>query len=99
MSKSFQEEEWEARSWWFTPVIIATQEAEIRRIEVRSQPSLRDPILKRAGGVAQGEGPEFKPHYHTHTKKRGVGGRLMEGNEPNWGTLYFIWKCHNKTPV
>jgi hypothetical protein len=31
--------------------------------------SLRDPIskkpnTKRAGGVAQGEGPEFKPQYH-----------------------------------
>jgi hypothetical protein len=30
---------------------------------------LRDPISKnpsqkRAGGVAQGEGPEFKPQYH-----------------------------------
>jgi hypothetical protein len=44
-------------------VILATQEAEIRRIAVRSQPwanSLQDPILKkmhhkpkRAGGVAQ----------------------------------------------
>jgi hypothetical protein len=22
-----------------------------------------------AGGVAQGVGPEFKPQYHTHTKK------------------------------
>jgi hypothetical protein len=27
-----------ARHWWLTPVILATQEAEIRRIEVRSQP-------------------------------------------------------------
>jgi hypothetical protein len=56
------------------PVILATQEAEIRRIEVRSQRRqivLRDPISKnpspkkknnRAGGVAQGEGPEFKFH-------------------------------------
>jgi hypothetical protein len=26
-------------------------------------------ITKRAGGVAQGEGPEFKPQYHTHTQK------------------------------
>jgi hypothetical protein len=26
---------------------------------------------KRAGGMAQGEGPEFKPQYtHTHTKYR-----------------------------
>jgi hypothetical protein len=24
--------------WWFMPVILATQEAEIRRIAVRSQP-------------------------------------------------------------
>jgi hypothetical protein len=24
--------------WWLTPVILATQEAEIRRITVRSQP-------------------------------------------------------------
>jgi hypothetical protein len=27
-----------ARYWWLTPVILATQEAEIRRIMVRSQP-------------------------------------------------------------
>jgi hypothetical protein len=26
--------------WWLTPVILATQEAEIRRITVRSQPRL-----------------------------------------------------------
>jgi hypothetical protein len=28
--------------WWLTPVILATQEAEIRRIEVRSQPGKID---------------------------------------------------------
>jgi hypothetical protein len=27
-----------AGHWWLTPVILATQEAEIRRISVRSQP-------------------------------------------------------------
>jgi hypothetical protein len=35
--------------WWFMPVILATQEAQIRRIEVRSQPqtnSLR-PYLEK----------------------------------------------------
>jgi hypothetical protein len=53
------------------PVILATQEAEIQRIEVQSQPG---PIVpetlsqntlhkNRAGGVARGEGPEFKPQY------------------------------------
>jgi hypothetical protein len=56
---------------WFLPVIPATQEAAIRRITVRSQPeqiipktlSWKKPITKkkRAGRVAQGEGPEFKP--------------------------------------
>jgi hypothetical protein len=52
------------------PVILATQEAEIRRVTVLSQPeanSLQDPISKNpvtknwAGGVAQGESPELKP--------------------------------------
>jgi hypothetical protein len=53
------------------PVILATQEAEIRRIMVQSQPgqivhetlSRKNPSQKRAGGVAQGVGPEFKPQY------------------------------------
>jgi hypothetical protein len=53
------------------PVILATQEAEIRRIAVRSQPrkivhkalSRKTCHKNRTGGVAQGEGPEFKPQY------------------------------------
>jgi hypothetical protein len=57
------------RCWWFTFVILATQEAKIRRITVRSQSrqiareflSLKNLSQKRAGGVAQGVGPEFKP--------------------------------------
>jgi hypothetical protein len=38
--------------------------------------SLQDPISKkyppqkRAGGVAQGEGPEFKPHYQTQKRRK-----------------------------
>jgi hypothetical protein len=38
-------------SWWLTSVILATQEAEIRRIAVRNQPGqivLRDHILKKS---------------------------------------------------
>jgi hypothetical protein len=57
-----------------TPIILATQEAEIRRILVQNQPrqivhetlSQKNPSQKRAGGVAQGIGPEFKPS----TKKK-----------------------------
>jgi hypothetical protein len=53
------------------PVILATLEAEIRRIEVWSQPrqiacktlSPKHPphTQKKAGGVAQGVSPEFRP--------------------------------------
>jgi hypothetical protein len=32
-------------------------------------PISKIPITKRAGGVAQGEGPEFKPQYHKKKKK------------------------------
>jgi hypothetical protein len=47
---------------------LATQEAEIRKIMVQSQLrqivhetlSQENPSYKRAGGVAQGVGPEFK---------------------------------------
>jgi hypothetical protein len=57
--------------WWLTPVILAIQEAEIRRVTVRSQPrqtvhenlSQGNPSQKRAGGMLQGVGPEFKPQY------------------------------------
>jgi hypothetical protein len=60
-----------------TPVILATQEAEIRWIAVQSQPGqIVQKILSRktlhknrAGEVAQGESPEFKPQYHKKRKK------------------------------
>jgi hypothetical protein len=56
------------------PIILATQEAEIRRITVQNQP--RQQIVfethlekKRAGGTAQGVDPECKPQYHKKKKK------------------------------
>jgi hypothetical protein len=59
------------------PVILATQEGEIRKIAVQSQPgqivhetlSQKNLHKNRAGGVAQGEGLEFKPQYHKKNKK------------------------------
>jgi hypothetical protein len=60
------------------PVILATQEAEIRRIMVQSQHGLivqenlsrKNPSQKRAGGVTQGIGPEFKPQYYKKKKNK-----------------------------
>jgi hypothetical protein len=61
---------------WLTPVILAIQEAEIRRIEIQSQPGqiVRETLSQktlqknRAGGVPQDEGPEFKPQYQNPPK-------------------------------
>jgi hypothetical protein len=58
-----------------------TQEAEIRRIEVQSQPgeivhktlSPKHPSQKRAGGVAQGVDPKFKLQYCQKKKKDSKG--------------------------
>jgi hypothetical protein len=56
------------------PIILDTQEAEIRRITAHTN-SLQDPIWKnpsqkRAGRVAQGVGPEFKPQSTNKTKQK-----------------------------
>jgi hypothetical protein len=61
------------RHRWLTLIILPTQEAEIRRIVVQSQPrqivhetlSQKNPLQKRAG-----VGPEFKPLYHKRKKDK-----------------------------
>jgi hypothetical protein len=59
-----------AGRWWLTPVILATQETEIGTVPwsqpgqiVRETLSQKTLHKNRAGRVAQGEGPEFKPQY------------------------------------
>jgi hypothetical protein len=60
------------------PVILTTQEAAIRRITVQSQHrqivcetlSQKNPSQKKAVGVDQGVGPEFKPQYCQKNKTK-----------------------------
>jgi hypothetical protein len=59
-------------------VILAIQEAEIRRITVRSQarqtvprdPTLKKTFTKKGWWSDSSVGPEFKPQYHTQKRKR-----------------------------
>jgi hypothetical protein len=52
---------------------LTTQEAEIRRTVVLNQPrQIVCKTKKRAGGMAQEVGPEFKPQYHKRGREREV---------------------------
>jgi hypothetical protein len=66
------------------PVILGTEEKEIRKIAVQRQPEQivlepylkKNPSQKRDGRVTQGVGPEFKPQYLQKKKKRKEKGGL-----------------------
>jgi hypothetical protein len=67
-------------------VILAIQEAEIRRVAVQSQygetvcESLsKNPSQNRAGGVAQGVGPEFRPQYCQKINKNNNQSKMNQG--------------------
>jgi hypothetical protein len=55
---------------WLMPVILATQEdCGWKPAWANSQDLISKSLHKNnSGGVAQGEGPEFKPQYHTQKK-------------------------------
>jgi hypothetical protein len=65
-----------ARLWWLTPVILATQGADIRRIEVGSQPRqiVHKPVLKNSitkkSWWSGSSRPKFKPWHWRGKKKR-----------------------------
>jgi predicted P-loop ATPase len=69
------------------PKILATQEAEIRRIMVQSQPrqivhktlSRKNPSQRRAGGVAESVDPAFKPSTTKKQKKKKRKRKPQEG--------------------
>jgi hypothetical protein len=75
------------RHQWLTPVILAAQEAEIRRITVQRQPwqivhetlSQKDPTQKKTGGVAQGVGPENPVPKKKKKKKKKKNKRIKRG--------------------
>jgi hypothetical protein len=59
---------------WLTPIILATQEAGIKRILVQPGQivhktlSWKYPTHTKKRRWAQGVGPKFKSQYHTHTQ-------------------------------
>jgi hypothetical protein len=79
------------RRRWLTPVILATQEAEIRKEDSGSKPAKANssarPYLEktlhknRAGGVAQAVGPEFNPstvkQNKTEQNKKNMRGAIL----------------------
>jgi hypothetical protein len=64
--------------WCLTHVILATQEAEIRRIRFEASPGKqfmrcyleKTQHKKRADGVAGGVGLKFKPQHHKKQKQK-----------------------------
>jgi hypothetical protein len=62
---------------WLTPVILTTQEVEIRDSQFKASPGRgsqdsiwKNPSQKRADGVAQGVVSEFKPQYWGEKRKK-----------------------------
>jgi hypothetical protein len=74
------EEKMLSQHWWLIPVILATQNAEIRRIMVQSQPGQVVPgdLISKESITKIGlvkwlkvcVGPEFQPQYRKTTKKK-----------------------------
>jgi hypothetical protein len=60
------------------PSYSGGRDQEGRSLKPAQANSLRDPIsktpiTKRAGGVVQGVGPEFKPQYHKKKERKSSG--------------------------
>jgi hypothetical protein len=51
---------------------------------------LKSPTQKKASGVVQGAGPEFKPQYHKKKKKKKKE-RKKETQTPKWWRGEYRW--------
>jgi hypothetical protein len=76
---------------WLTPVILATQEAEIRRIMVwrivlETLDLEKTHDQKRTDRVAQGVDPEFKPQYYPQNNNN-------NNNNNKRLFFFFFWFC------
>jgi hypothetical protein len=67
-----EEEEKKAEHQWLMPVILATQGAEIRRLEVRSQPGQREKGVEGSGRERREEQKEEKEER----RKKDLGGMV-----------------------
>jgi hypothetical protein len=70
-----------ARCWWLTPVLLPTQEAEIRRITVRSQPGQ---IVQEA--LSQKKKKERKKKRKKSQKRAGG---AAQGTDTKFKPQYF----------
>jgi hypothetical protein len=89
-----------ARHRWLTPIILATQEAEIGGLQFEALPQQivqetylkKNPSQKRAGGV----GPEFKPQYHKKKKIRFVYLAEESSKQSIEGVAWFLLSTYIK---
>jgi hypothetical protein len=87
------------------PIILATWEAEIRRVTVWSQPgqivfetlSWKNPSQKRAGGVAQGVDPEFKPQSQKTNNNKKLSRSIVVKNANSY--LYFLFSNSHSSVI
>jgi hypothetical protein len=78
-----------AGRWWLTPSYSGGRDQDDCGLKSPQAKNLQDPILKnpsqkRAGDVARGLGPEFKPPYCKKKKKKTAKKKYFDGEMVNF---------------